>query len=281
MLRAPAPPRLLGLGVRVGLSHGSRSCRETAKAAWPLCPTSLHGTLGGIDPQSGAAQEGAEPSSTRPIAIPRRAAVGPGRAFLLPPAVFAKLLQGKRWEPPAPPAQPPEPRHDEPGDSGCLSLQEERGSQRSLPGPTAARPSRRRPACPRASGRPPCPRCTRRATATAGLPSPTASGRTGRRPQVGLEGPRAAVPASQGVGRPRGAGARPGRGWLTLVCFLLPAGSTPFPYNPLTMRLPSGVVAAAPSAPLPQGTPGSQHHAWDEEPKPLLCSQYETLSDSE
>lgn len=59
------------------------------------------------------------------------------------------------------------------------------------------------------------------------------------------------------------------------------AGSTPFPYNPLTMRLPSGVVTAAPTAPLPQGTPGSQHHAWDEEPKPLLCSQYETLSDSE
>lgn len=47
------------------------------------------------------------------------------------------------------------------------------------------------------------------------------------------------------------------------------------------MRLPSGVVTAAPTAPLPQGTPGSQHHAWDEEPKPLLCSQYETLSDSE
>ncbi|XP_037231243.1 nuclear receptor corepressor 2 isoform X9 [Falco rusticolus] len=59
------------------------------------------------------------------------------------------------------------------------------------------------------------------------------------------------------------------------------AGSTPFPYNPLTMRLPSGVVTAAPTAPVPQGTPGSQHHAWDEEPKPLLCSQYETLSDSE
>ncbi|XP_052547138.1 nuclear receptor corepressor 2 isoform X11 [Tympanuchus pallidicinctus] len=59
------------------------------------------------------------------------------------------------------------------------------------------------------------------------------------------------------------------------------AGSTPFPYNPLTMRLPSGVVTAAPAVPLPQGTPGGQHHAWDEEPKPLLCSQYETLSDSE
>ncbi|NXP50111.1 NCOR2 protein, partial [Heliornis fulica] len=33
------------------------------------------------------------------------------------------------------------------------------------------------------------------------------------------------------------------------------AGSTPFPYNPLTMRLPSGVVTAAPAAPPPQGTP--------------------------
>ncbi|XP_067163353.1 nuclear receptor corepressor 2 isoform X9 [Apteryx mantelli] len=61
------------------------------------------------------------------------------------------------------------------------------------------------------------------------------------------------------------------------------AGSTPFPYNPLTMRLPSGVVtaAAAPAASLPPGAGGSQHHAWDEEPKPLLCSQYETLSDTE
>ncbi|NWX97085.1 NCOR2 protein, partial [Nothoprocta ornata] len=62
------------------------------------------------------------------------------------------------------------------------------------------------------------------------------------------------------------------------------AGSTPFPYNPLTMRLPSGVVtaaAAAPAATLPPGAAGAQHHAWDEEPKPLLCSQYETLSDSE
>ncbi|XP_064378102.1 nuclear receptor corepressor 2 isoform X9 [Dromaius novaehollandiae] len=59
------------------------------------------------------------------------------------------------------------------------------------------------------------------------------------------------------------------------------AGSTPFPYNPLTMRLPSGVVTAAPAASLPPGAAGSQHHAWDEEPKPLLCSQYETLSDSE
>ncbi|XP_067395809.1 nuclear receptor corepressor 2 isoform X6 [Emydura macquarii macquarii] len=59
------------------------------------------------------------------------------------------------------------------------------------------------------------------------------------------------------------------------------AGSTPFPYNPLTMRLPTGVVTAPPPASIPQGNSASQHHAWEEEPKPLLCSQYETLSDSE
>uniref|UniRef100_A0A674K652 Nuclear receptor corepressor 2 n=1 Tax=Terrapene triunguis TaxID=2587831 RepID=A0A674K652_9SAUR len=59
------------------------------------------------------------------------------------------------------------------------------------------------------------------------------------------------------------------------------AGSTPFPYNPLTMRLPTGVVTAPPPASIPQGNSIGQHHAWEEEPKPLLCSQYETLSDSE
>uniref|UniRef100_A0A670KEA2 Nuclear receptor corepressor 2 n=1 Tax=Podarcis muralis TaxID=64176 RepID=A0A670KEA2_PODMU len=62
------------------------------------------------------------------------------------------------------------------------------------------------------------------------------------------------------------------------------AGSTPFPYNPLTMRLPTGLVAAAPPPPpasVPQGNSNSQHHGWEEEPKPLLVSQYETLSDSE
>nr|XP_056715065.1 nuclear receptor corepressor 2 [Euleptes europaea] len=58
------------------------------------------------------------------------------------------------------------------------------------------------------------------------------------------------------------------------------AGSTPFPYNPLTMRLPTGIVTAPPAS-VPQGSSNSQHHGWEEEPKPLLVSQYETLSDSE
>ncbi|KAM4707636.1 nuclear receptor corepressor 2 isoform 2-T2 [Discoglossus pictus] len=57
-------------------------------------------------------------------------------------------------------------------------------------------------------------------------------------------------------------------------------GSTPFPYNPLTIRLPTGLVAAPPSS-IPQGNSGTPQRARDEEPKPLLCSQYETLSDSE
>ncbi|XP_054568371.1 nuclear receptor corepressor 2 isoform X3 [Eptesicus fuscus] len=60
------------------------------------------------------------------------------------------------------------------------------------------------------------------------------------------------------------------------------AGSTPFPYNPLIMRLQAGVMASPPPPGLPAGGPlAGPHHAWDEEPKPLLCSQYETLSDSE
>lgn len=52
------------------------------------------------------------------------------------------------------------------------------------------------------------------------------------------------------------------------------------------MRFPSGTV----SAPSPSsGQPGAQGpgmgpgqgRSWEEEPKPLLMSQYETLSDSE
>ncbi|XP_027627962.1 nuclear receptor corepressor 2 [Tupaia chinensis] len=61
------------------------------------------------------------------------------------------------------------------------------------------------------------------------------------------------------------------------------AGSTPFPYNPLIMRLQAGIMASPPPPGLPVGSGplAGPHHAWDEEPKPLLCSQYETLSDSE
>lgn len=60
-------------------------------------------------------------------------------------------------------------------------------------------------------------------------------------------------------------------------------GSTPFPYNPLIMRLQAGVMASPPPPGLAAGSGplAGPHHAWDEEPKPLLCSQYETLSDSE
>uniref|UniRef100_A0A3B4BJ40 Uncharacterized protein n=1 Tax=Periophthalmus magnuspinnatus TaxID=409849 RepID=A0A3B4BJ40_9GOBI len=56
---------------------------------------------------------------------------------------------------------------------------------------------------------------------------------------------------------------------------------TPFAYNTLTMRFPSGTVSA-PSPSPGQGAsgPGAQGR-WEEEPKPLLMSQYETLSDSE
>lgn len=49
------------------------------------------------------------------------------------------------------------------------------------------------------------------------------------------------------------------------------------------MRLQAGVMASPPPPGLPAGGGplAGPHHAWDEEPKPLLCSQYETLSDSE
>ncbi|KAM8962053.1 nuclear receptor corepressor 2 isoform 2-T2 [Pelodytes ibericus] len=58
-------------------------------------------------------------------------------------------------------------------------------------------------------------------------------------------------------------------------------GSTPFPYNPLTIRLPTGLVAAPSSTSIPQSNSATPQRPRDEEPKPLLCSQYETLSDSE
>lgn len=142
---------------------------------------------------------------------------------------------------PAPPPRPPEPRHDEPGDERALLFAGGGGKPK-----IAARPNSRKaksPAPGLSSGeRPPS------------VSSVHSEGDCNRR-----------TPLTNRVWEDRPSS----------------AGSTPFPYNPLTMRLPSGVVTAAPAAPLPQGTPGSQHHAWDEEPKPLLCSQYETLSDSE
>ncbi|XP_069817055.1 nuclear receptor corepressor 2 isoform X16 [Dendropsophus ebraccatus] len=58
-------------------------------------------------------------------------------------------------------------------------------------------------------------------------------------------------------------------------------GSTPFPYNPLTIRLPTSLVAASSSTAIPQSNSSTPQRAREEEPKPLLCSQYETLSDSE
>uniref|UniRef100_A0A3B3U7X8 Nuclear receptor corepressor 2 n=1 Tax=Poecilia latipinna TaxID=48699 RepID=A0A3B3U7X8_9TELE len=66
----------------------------------------------------------------------------------------------------------------------------------------------------------------------------------------------------------------------------LSAGSTPtpFPYSPLIMRFPSGTVSAHSPSSGQQGGLGpgpGQGRPWEEEPKPLLVSQYETLSDSE
>uniref|UniRef100_UPI00398F28D1 nuclear receptor corepressor 2-like n=1 Tax=Pristiophorus japonicus TaxID=55135 RepID=UPI00398F28D1 len=63
-------------------------------------------------------------------------------------------------------------------------------------------------------------------------------------------------------------------------------GSAPFPYNTLTLRLPTGLAPASlvpPPAIIPQTTAASQQRSWDREgePQPLLSSQYETLSDSE
>ncbi|XP_038152559.1 nuclear receptor corepressor 2-like, partial [Cyprinodon tularosa] len=61
----------------------------------------------------------------------------------------------------------------------------------------------------------------------------------------------------------------------------LSAGST-YPCSPLIMRFPSGTVSAHSPSSGQQGGPGpGQGRSWEEEPKPLLSSQYETLSDSE
>uniref|UniRef100_A0AAY4DDY3 Nuclear receptor corepressor 2 n=1 Tax=Denticeps clupeoides TaxID=299321 RepID=A0AAY4DDY3_9TELE len=60
-------------------------------------------------------------------------------------------------------------------------------------------------------------------------------------------------------------------------------GSTPFPYNPLTMtmRLPGSMPTPSPTQTSQSAGGVGQGRSWEDEPKPLLCSQYETLSDSE
>lgn len=62
------------------------------------------------------------------------------------------------------------------------------------------------------------------------------------------------------------------------------AGSTQFPYNPLTMRMlsstpPTSIACAPPS--MSQATTHPQNRIWEREPAPLLSAQYETLSDSD
>lgn len=129
MLRAPAPRQLLG---DLGLCMWAWSCiREPCLWAepqatsgadpagkWPKphglsCPRSLCGTAGGIAPQSGAAQEGTEPSSTRPITIPH---CQPGASF--PPATshFCKAPKREALGTRTPFPNPLSPCHSEPGD---------------------------------------------------------------------------------------------------------------------------------------------------------------------
>lgn len=69
-----------------------------------------------------------------------------------------------------------------------------------------------------------------------------------------------------------------------LVFLPFGAGSTQFPYNPLTMRMlsstpPTSIACAPPS--MSQATTHPQNRIWEREPAPLLSAQYETLSDSD
>lgn len=277
VLRAPAPTQLLG-GRCLCLWGGTRSSLHEPRlwaepragsGADPAgkgpkphgcsCPGSLHGTVGGISHRAEQPRRGQSPppaaAPTCPLAIPRRAAVGPGRAFLLPRAIFAKLLKREALGTRTPSPTPLNPVTTSRVTSGCFSLQEEGGSQRSLPGPTAARPSPRRRVCPRASGRPPSPRCTRRATATAGLPSPTACGRTGRRPQVGLEGSaRSGRATLAGLwGGCRGTGEGPPL--LLTLCFLLPRRFDAVPLQPAHHAAPQRGGDGGPHRPAAAGHP--------------------------
>ena len=68
------------------------------------------------------------------------------------------------------------------------------------------------------------------------------------------------------------------------MCSPLSAGSTQFPYNPLTMRMlsstPPTPVACTPTSANP-AAPHQPSRIWEREPAPLLSAQYETLSDSD
>lgn len=77
----------------------------------------------------------------------------------------------------------------------CVSLQVVAQRPKSPADPAAEKPSPLAQAWRLGTGRPPFPLCTRRETATAGLHSPTACGRTGPRPQVGRQGLWAEGPA--------------------------------------------------------------------------------------
>lgn len=141
---------------------------------------------------------------------------------------------------------------------------------------TAARPNLQDRACQGWRDRPLCPRSTLRETATDALLSPTACGRTGLRPLVCYQfcwfNCRKLSLTQHDI--------------TYYFCLCTGSTPTPFPCNPLIMRFPSGTVSApSPSASQPgvqaPGMGAGQGRSWEEEPKPLLMSQYETLSDSE
>lgn len=268
-----------------GAAHRAGSGADPAGNPKPhgcSCPRSLTGQLVASTHKVEQPRRGQNlpPAPPAPWPFPAVLPSARGELFSCHEPRFAKLLKGKRWEP-APRPRPPEPCPKEPGDERVPLFAGGGGKPK-----IAARPNSRKaksPAPGLSSGeRPPSVSsvhsegdCNRRTPLTNRVweDRPSSAGRTrGDSSQSGRA-------TSQGLGRLQGDGGAATAGADSL--FAPPAGSTPFPYNPLTMRLPSGVVTATPSAPLPQGTPGSQHHAWDEEPKPLLCSQYETLSDSE
>ena len=110
------------------------------------------------------------------------ASQGPGLLFPLP---GVPRKQGVRASP-----IPQSPQHETCPHSPtrplpCVSLQVAAGRPKSLADPAAEKPSPQPRAWRLGTGHPPSPRCTQKETATAGLRSPTACGRTGPPPQVG------------------------------------------------------------------------------------------------